>query len=293
MLSGCAHVLGSLGPFRAQFPPSVKIQLPSSPSFAALAPKAEQFAAFRGGRDLFIALALSAAVGHEGSDLIQAVNKLLKADEELQGSGLDRLEGGWLSLWDESVDIYGKLWGEVRRPLDRAALRLRRRIRDKGDRLSGALDATVRLREGGLPDVVIVALVEPAIGMHRAGAGVVVLEAWPYLWPYVLAHELVHAVVPDYRLDSPDHQLAGELLTDLAADNIGHVLAKPRHDEGPKPAQGFDQRWEGWKLSYGMPIDMTADEALAAALPVWNSYLAGRPASFEDAVDELAVVVGR
>jgi len=36
MLSSCAHVLGALGPYRALVPPSVKLELPDSPSFVSL-----------------------------------------------------------------------------------------------------------------------------------------------------------------------------------------------------------------------------------------------------------------
>lgn len=43
----------------------------------------------------------------------------------------------------------------------------------------------------------LVALVEPAIGMHRAADRVVVLGALPYLWPYCLTHEVSTLCFPN------------------------------------------------------------------------------------------------
>lgn len=134
----------------------------------------------------------------------------------------------------------------------------------------------------------MVALVERAIGMHRAAEGVVVLEA-PYLWPYCLAHELVHAVSPHYRPDSAVHELASELLADLAAETLGRGLARPGHG-GFIPEDQMAERWEGWKLSHGSDVGVTAETARGKALGVWREYIASGN-SFEDAIDRLAEAI--
>ena len=173
--------------------------------------------------------------------------------------------------------------------LHRSASRLRRRLRDAGDKLQDLVRSTIWPRNGHMENRVIVALVEPAIGMHRASDRVVVMEALPYLWPYFLTHEVVHAVLPQYRLDSPVHQLAGELLTDLAAETLGRALAAPGY-RGFKPLDGFAERWDGWKLGYGSDLRATADTARVRAVEVWDDYVSSREA-FEDAIDRLAVAL--
>ena len=113
----------------------------------------------------------------------------------------------------------------MRGRLHRSASRLRHKLRDAGEKLQDLVGSTMRPRNGHMENLVIVALVEPAMAMHRASDRVVVMEALPHLWPYCFAHEVIHAVLPQYRLDSPIHQLAGELLTDLAAEALGRSLA--------------------------------------------------------------------
>jgi len=286
MASSCAHVLGALGPYRAMLPPSVDLKLPDSPSFACLRSHATEFARFRGGRDLFAALTTVTAVGREGQELAEMTNARLAIDEELRGEVLDRLDGEWFALWMEALAVYRTVWPEARRPLERAASRLRARVRRQGDRLEDLLRATIRPKDAELPEVVVVALVERAIGMHRAAEGVVVLETLPYLWPHCLAHELVHAVTPHYRPDSAVHELAGELLADLAAETLGRGLARPGH-WGFSPEDEMAERWEGWKLSYGSDVAVTAETARGKALGVWREYIASG-SSFEDAIDRLA-----
>lgn len=289
MLSSCAHVLGALGPYRALIPASVKLELPDSPSFVSLQRHSEEFAAFRGGRDLFAALTTLSACGYEGPLLAEIVNERLAVDEQLQGRTLDRLAGPWLSLWSDAVQVYQTVWPVARGRLDRSASRLRSRLRHGATKIEELVRAAIRPRSGGIEELVIVALVEPAIGMHRAANRVVILEALPYLWPYCLTHEVVHAVVPQYRLDSPVHQLAGELLTDLAAETLGRSLTAPGY-RGFKPLDGFAERWDGWKLSYGSDLRATADTARARAVEVWDAY-ASSGETFEDAIDRLAAAL--
>jgi hypothetical protein len=192
-------------------------------------------------------------------------------------------------LWSESLGVYGTVWPTVRGRLHGSAARLKRKLRDAGDKLQDLVRSTIRPRNGHLKNLVIVALVEPAIGVHRASDRVVVLEALPYLWPYCLTHEVIHAVLPQYRLDSPVHLLAGELLTDLAAEALGRSLAAPGY-RGFKPLDGFGERWDGWKLGYGSDLRATADTARVRAVEVWDDYVSSREA-FEDAIDRLAAAL--
>ncbi len=144
MAASCAHVLGTLGPYREVIPPSVDLKLPASPSFDSLRAYAQEFAAFRGARDLFSALKVVSAAGHKGPQLAEIVNERLALDEQLQGRKLDRLAGPWLSLWSDALEAYGAVWPAARERLHRSASRLRRKLRDGGgedavDRLAGAL----------------------------------------------------------------------------------------------------------------------------------------------------------
>ena len=50
------------------------------------------------------------------------------------------------------------------------------------------------------------------------------------------------------------------------------------------------ERWEGWKLSYGSDLAVTAETARGKALGVWREYIASG-ISFEDAIDRLAEAI--
>ncbi|MEW6307874.1 MAG: hypothetical protein AB1492_02345 [Bacillota bacterium] len=259
--------------------------MPTSPSYPPLRPLAERFRRFSGSRDLFAALSIFAAAGLEGKVLVSAVNERLAQDEEAQGISLDRLTGDWLKAWEESVNAYGRIWPAVQPELERTASGLRAALETVGPHLSQELGGMLRIRT--LPTQVMVGVVEQGLGMHRASDGVMVLEAQPLeeLWPYAFTHELVHAVTPGYRPGSALHQLAGELLTDIAAAQLGARLACA--GVGASPMPGLDKRWDGWKRAYGATSTRSASDAFALALTVWERL--ENDMCFEAAVHWLAL----
>jgi len=292
MLSSCANVLGTLGPFRASLPPTLDVRIPESPSYEALRPFAERFQPFSGCRDLFAALTLCAAAGFEGEELTRAVNDQLRKDERDQGVPFGRLQGNWLALWEEAVSTYRQLWPEVCPQVERTASRLRDRLEPVGHKVASELAIIVRSHSAMLPSRVWVAIVERWFGMSRASDGVVVLEARPLeelqLLSYTLLHELVHAVASRHRPGSPAYELASEVFADLGAARLNTRVG---NTEGEALyAEDREMRWEGWKIGYGVKNVVDASEAYARAREPFHDLLEGR-LFYEDAVGHLAKVL--
>lgn len=289
--SSCAHVLGVLGPYRDLLLPLVTPPQCVGPSYEALRPVAREFEGFSGGRDLFAALTIHTVQGLEGNELVRVVNERLAQDELEHKVAIDRLSGRWLDLWEQAIRTYAGVWPSVEPELQRVFTGLRARLETVRRKLLHEITLVARSRSCLFPSRIMVGIVERGLGMHRASDGVAVLEAYPpdELWPYPLIHELVHAVTPRYRPDSPLHQLAGEILTDLSAAHLGAALSSATD---PMLEKDLGTRWEGWKVWYGAETRVSALDAQAQALVVFQDLLERR-SFFEDAVDRLAVALGQ